>query len=88
MTLKQFQNNLMFNSIIKALQISYSTCSVGEFEWLLKEIPVPPDNFNSDGQSTTQDDTQAVQDNLMLTYKIKHSKSQFSPLLSVILDSF
>ncbi len=54
MTLKQFQNNLMFNSIIKALQISYSTCSVCDFEWLLKGKSLfPQNNFNSDWQSTT-----------------------------------
>ncbi len=34
MTLKQFQDNLMLNYIIKALQISYSTSSVCDFEWL------------------------------------------------------
>ncbi len=61
MTLKQFQSNLMFNSIIKALQISYSTCSVCDFEWLLKGKSLfPQNNFNSDWQSNTQDDTQAV----------------------------
>ncbi len=54
MTLKQFQNNLVFNSIIKALQISYSTCSVCDFEWLLKGKSLfPQNNFNSDWQSTT-----------------------------------
>ncbi len=34
MPLKQFQHNLMFNYIIKALQISYSTSSVCDFGWL------------------------------------------------------
>ncbi len=34
MTLKQFQDNLMFNYIKKALQISYFTSSVCDFEWL------------------------------------------------------
>ncbi len=34
MTLKQFQDNLMLNYIIKALQISYSTSSVFDFKWL------------------------------------------------------
>ncbi len=54
MTLKQFQSNLMFKSIIKALQISYSTCSVCDFEWLLKGKSLfPQNNFNSDWQSTT-----------------------------------
>ncbi len=54
MTLKQFQDNLMFNSIIKALQISYSTWSVCDFEWLLKGKSLfPQNNFNSDWQSTT-----------------------------------
>jgi len=39
----------MFNSIIKALQISYSTCSVCDFEWLLKGKSLfPQNNFNSD----------------------------------------
>ncbi len=54
MRLKQFQDNLMLNYKINALQISYSTCSVCDFEWLLKGKSLfPQNNFNSDWQSTT-----------------------------------
>ncbi len=51
MTLKKFQDNLMLNYKIKALQISYSTSSVCDF-WLLNSL-FPQNNFNSDWQSTT-----------------------------------
>jgi len=46
MTLKQFQDNLMLNYKIKALQISYSTSSVCDFG-LLNSL-FPQNNFNSD----------------------------------------
>ncbi len=54
MTLKQFQDNLMLNYKIKALQISYSTSSACEFGWLSKGNSLFPQKiFNSNWQSTT-----------------------------------
>ncbi len=56
-----FKDNLMFNSIIKALQISYSYLFCLWF-WMALKIKslFPQNNFNSEWQSTTPDDAQAV----------------------------
>ncbi len=80
MTLKQFQDNLMLNYIIKALQISYSTSSVCDFEWLLK-IKVPASTEQFQFRLTVHYPMMTLkqfQDNLMLNYIIKALQISYS----------
>ncbi len=87
MTLKQFQDNLMFLFIIKALQISYSTSSVCDF-WIALKNRTPCFHRPFQFRLTVHYPRMTLkqfQDNLMLYYIIKLSKSHILPDLSLIL---
>ncbi len=72
MRLKQFQDNLMLNYIIKALQISYSTSSV--WIWMALKIKLPVSTEQFQFRLTVlypRMKFKQFPDDLMLYYKIK-----------------
>ncbi len=62
----------------KSLQISYSPLLSVILNGLKIKVPVPQNNFNSDWQSTTQDDTQAVSRQSDVNYIIKALQISYS----------
>ncbi len=87
MTLKQFQDNLMFNYIIKALQISYSTSSVWIWMALKIKLPVSTEQFQFRLTVLYPRMTfKQFPDELKLNYIIKALQTHIIPDLSLILN--